>query len=57
MTFPIVPKQKIIETYETVYALHPNDVKRMADVHKRTGANIDCITEIISQYQDQREAA
>lgn len=57
MTFPIVPKQKIIETYEAVYSLHPNDVKRFADVHKRTGANMDCITETIAEYQDQREAA
>lgn len=52
----VVSKEKIIEIYEAVYSLHPNDVKRMADVHKKTGANMDCITETIAEYQEQQAA-
>lgn len=53
----IVSKQKIIETYLAVYALHQNDVKRLAEVHKITGINMDCITAIIKEYQEQFEPA
>lgn len=53
----IVSKQKIIETYETVYALHKNDVKRFADVQKRTGANMDCIVQAVEEYQAEIETA
>lgn len=43
----IVSRQKIIETYELVHCLHPNDVKRCADVAKRTGAPIDDVISTI----------
>lgn len=53
----ILKKQTIIDTYKSVFERFPNDAIRLAEVHKITGANMDCITETIAEYQDQREAA
>ena len=48
----IVSKQKIIETYETIHCLHQNEVKRFAEVAKRTGAPMDDVVNTILELKE-----
>jgi hypothetical protein len=49
----IVSKQRILEAYESIYALHKNDSERFKAVQERTGAGLGCIAKTMSDYHEE----
>jgi len=54
---PIVDRKAIIKTYKAIYALYPNDAKRIAAVAKSLGIDTDSVTETLLNIDELECAA